>query len=598
MTVALDVLRGLALDHRIGGVLVFDLDAEALHPLGAWLAGAVGAATGTQARVVTLGPWITEDELWTRLRLAEGRSATTGPGLLVEESAGPPLVVLVPDLAEAGLFVFRAAVTLLDAEVATRATHGVTSTWAPQGRWLAACSRTDAAHLSAHLLDRFPVRCDGAELRPFLARAAANPGRGLAEFLPPPDIAPVTRARFTPDAVDEVLALSPAAPGARRDLALARMGRIVASRRGSVAVTREDVQQAALLLGLAAQPEAPVPPSTTRPVPAERPLPEERFEEALPDVLSEPIEGAPAGGMVVSAPAARLDSAATAVILEGVAPGGQYPEDIQDPVTPRDELGLPAARRSAQRRGRGDIIGVEPTTTLFDFACMATLLEAFKHQASRRTVRRAEPGRLILYGSDLRRYRRRPEPTTALVLVLDHTCRYDWDWTPALAAYLRWAYTSRAAVAVVEFGYRGAENRLRAARYRSRTIRTARLIDSLGRQPGLASPLAHAMDLALDELRRVTRRRRTPIAETLLVVVTDGRGNVPYDASARGELVGSVGRQGVDDAVATAAPICGLQRVRAFVLTPDVACYPELPFNLADAIGAVVLAPDPYGAEP
>jgi magnesium chelatase subunit D len=78
----------------------------------------------------------------------------------------------------------------------------------------------------------------------------------------------------------------------------------------------------------------------------------------------------------------------------------------------------------------------------------------------------------------------------------------------------------------------------------------------------------------------------------VLVVISDGRGNVPLEASHLGRIKTPVGRQGVDDVLQVSEQIHGLNRVESVILNPQPKQYPELPLLLAQKIGAkVVLIP-------
>ena len=269
-----------------------------------------------------------------------------------------------------------------------------------------------------------------------------------------------------------------------------------------------------------------------------------------------------------------------------------YPEDEPEALPTITSLRVGGQRRVLPHRLGGQPIGIAPAFDLHDLAIVATVLEAAKFQAVRRQRGGAGDGRLIISAADLRRYRRRPEPGAALVLVLDHSCRRGWDWTPGMAPYLRWAYHENAAVTVIEFGHRETKAELSAERYRASSLSDPQVLASLDREPGLASPLAYALDLAVHELRRFLRRGRAPVDDALLLVRTDGRGNVPLDASVRGRVIGGVGRLGVTDAVAIADTVATLPRTRAVVVAPDVDQYADLPFDLAEAMaGLVILAP-------
>jgi magnesium chelatase subunit D len=73
----------------------------------------------------------------------------------------------------------------------------------------------------------------------------------------------------------------------------------------------------------------------------------------------------------------------------------------------------------------------------------------------------------------------------------------------------------------------------------------------------------------------------------LLVIISDGRGNLPLEASHLGWVRPPVGRKGIEDALLVAERIRCLDRVKTVVLNPQPKLYQELPLNLAKALGAV-----------
>ncbi|GAB3831886.1 hypothetical protein GCM10027610_023010 [Dactylosporangium cerinum] len=230
-------------------------------------------------------------------------------------------------------------------------------------------------------------------------------------------------------------------------------------------------------------------------------------------------------------------------------------------------------RRQASRRD-GVIIGHERGNDLEDLAIIPTLFAAARR---RRWSAGGRAGGLRIARIDLRRHRRRHDSEHALVLVLDHTARRGWDCGPGLAPHLRWAYDRSSTVSLVEFGHADCVDELRPERYRARTIVDPRVVVSLTRAPGSASPLAAALRLASEELRGVMRRGWAPVRTARLVVVTDGRGNVPLEATAEGRVNGRVGRQGIDSAISVATEVAVLQRVDSFVVAPDAEQYPSSP---------------------
>ncbi|NUU20031.1 MAG: hypothetical protein HOV68_00710, partial [Streptomycetaceae bacterium] len=171
-----DIVSAATLGPRSAGVLFLDMDPQVLRVIAERIVEDFASLPGR--RIVTLGPWANDTDLW-----VAGTFAADGiglePGLLAERPYRKPAVVVVPDLAAAGVSVQRAAIAVLDTSVAYVERSGRSMRWKPTCLWLAAVSREDAAHLSPHLLDRFPYRVDAAgmdeELRARYRENAAAP---------------------------------------------------------------------------------------------------------------------------------------------------------------------------------------------------------------------------------------------------------------------------------------------------------------------------------------------------------------------------------------------------------------------------------------
>jgi magnesium chelatase subunit D len=284
----------------------------------------------------------------------------------------------------------------------------------------------------------------------------------------------------------------------------------------------------------------------------------------------------------------------TTAAFQAAAAVGPYPEDTAPPTREPESLRLPLQRYRARAAAAGPPIGTRPATDadLRDLALVATILEAAKFQAVRRAARQVDDGRpkLLLSVSDLRSYVRAPLPDQVLVVVLDYTCLAGRDWEMALLPHLRWAYQERAAIRLIQVGARGAAERLRAEQLAAANVLAPRLGAALQAGAGGATPLAHGLDLAVRGLRSALQHGRASVQRARLVVVSDGRGNVPLAASRAGRLDGPVGREGIDDALAVARIARGRRNLESVVLDPQPAEYPELPTTLAEALGAVVEA--------
>jgi magnesium chelatase subunit D len=107
---------------------------------------------------------------------------------------------------------------------------------------------------------------------------------------------------------------------------------------------------------------------------------------------------------------------------------------------------------------------------------------------------------------------------------------------------------------------------------------------------GHATPLAHGLFLAQQQVRQLRGAGRVARGHIRLVVATDGRGNVPLAASLQPEASPPPYRaaEAHADALRLAAAL-GEMRVQAVVLDPAPEDLPALPAELAAALGALLL---------
>lgn len=602
-------------------LLVFDATPEQLDTMARLLGRMLEAVTGQAPIRAPLPATDDEDVLWGHHGLAHGPDGARlvwrpGPFEPAPDEHAPRLVV-IPDLTRLGLAAVRAGVALAGADVAQLERHGQSRLWRPELCWLAACARKDLGKLSPHLLDRFALRLDAAGLQPAgpleaLERAlhGAPEGQELApgESAKYLDGDTLERAiRHQPQlgsgALRRVLAYfsTKGGPprGARRELALARLAEALARLDMAEEVLPAHVDAAAELVGLRS-PEAradyervPVTPPPAAPeaksgpegkATSARPVTPPRTWEA-PEEAPEPDATIHPPGEARVAPAGPMAAAP--------APGSRdpYPEDTA-PVERAPESLRPLPRRRTAGIGsrRGTIIGVTQAQGLSDLALSATLLEAMKYQALRRKYHPERRG-LLLSASDLRAHVRTAPPDSLLVLVVDHTALQDWDWGAAVLPFLKQAYVQRAAVCVVQVGAADAENELSAHRVMSRNALAPQLYRALAAGPGKATPLAHGLELALETLRHALRHGRGTVTRARLVLVTDGRGNVPLEASRFRERPPLVRDEGVKDALQVAERLRELERVESVLIHSRPRFYPELPSSLAETLGARQLAP-------
>jgi magnesium chelatase subunit D len=327
------------------------------------------------------------------------------------------------------------------------------------------------------------------------------------------------------------------------------------------------------------------------------------------------------------------------IFLSEIVPLGQaYIEDNAPMEREIASLKLPPRRFQSKTIARGTIIGVEKTSTVQDLAIVRTLLEAAKFKKIRQNNALYREHYLlskltkllgfqgiiesVLYKNgmlplnihqklkilptDLYRYRRAPVAEQMLMLLLDYTCLEYCQWQEQLFPYISWAYTQRASVGLIQVGiasdsiiFNGEESiikinpeELRAKKISAQNILVPSIsigLDLEKTKKGQATPLAHGLDLTLQTLRHALQHGKNTIHKAILVVISDGRGNVPLEASHLGKIQPPVGRKGVEDALEIARKISNLDKVETFLLNPQSKQYPELPLLLAKALGAKVV---------
>ncbi|MDR3082020.1 MAG: magnesium chelatase [Streptomyces sp.] len=584
-----------AADPALSGVLLFDLESPLIEPVARLFTGILtGADEADDSVPFMLGANSRDEDLWTRLRISgeqDGLSVRVEPGPLIEGDglSGPPSLVVIPDLTRLSVAGMRAAVQLVGADVAVVEHSGLRRVARPRARWLACCRSADVGRLSPHLLDRFAIRFPAAGLRrssmdqpfgslPSAWRSAVDQG--------------ARSVTVTDDALARVSELLGSDGSIRRELALARMARTLTALDGEETTSVRHCDAAARVMGLTtvdapqpsvtdADPAAPPPPR--RPAPVSRPKPLDRHRPG-PDERHTAEAGEP------------LHEAEPPEAI-GPSPGGAaallttpYPEDRAKAIHDFAPLRRPWQRPTGSGSARGIVVGTRRARDLRDLAHVRTVREAAVHQRVRGTER------FTVSPVDLHSYVRADIPERMLVLVLDHTCRAeDWDWQDALTPFLQWAYTVRAVAQVVEVGSAEATDELRADSFAVRSVLDPRILTALYRPAGRATPLAHGIEQAAQGLRRAFQQYGSALAEAWLVVVTDGRGNVPLRASHTGRLEGPVGAAGVEDAFEAAARVGAMDRTRLHVAVVGAVREPygDLPFALAETLGGTVVEARP-----
>ncbi len=318
------------------------------------------------------------------------------------------------------------------------------------------------------------------------------------------------------------------AEGLRADLTIYKAASALAAYDGRTTVTAEDVEAVAEL-ALAHRRTTPPPPRGPAPEPPpprpkgdDRPPPEGRDRDRDPS---------PPGREPASPSASAQDSGPDATAGD---PGGasELVAASEPTTTPPWSPARPARRREGPvgRRGKlgvTDRRGVAirsavPVGRAVDLALDATLRASAPWQVARGRV---DEGRPILKAADLR-VKVRARPTRHLILFVVDASRSMGarrrmaQTKAAVLALLVDAYQKRDLVGLVAFG--GTSARLALPPTRSVQVAARELADL---PVGGTTPLAHGLALASRVVGR--SRRREPGVIPLVVLLTDGRGNVP-----------------------------------------------------------------------
>lgn len=200
-------------------------------------------------------------------------------------------------------------------------------------------------------------------------------------------------------------------------------------------------------------------------------------------------------------------------------------------VTQRGTAGKSGAERKGATRGRAIGIGIRPVPAEARPNVTATLRAAAPWQRLRRAAR-AAAGRpattpILITPSDFRylRHRHRTETTAVFAVDASGSTAIDrlGEAKGAIELLLADCYVRRDQIALIAFRGRDAEVLLEPTRSLVRAKRNL-----TGLPGGGPTPLAHGLQRALDLGLQIRRKGQSP----LLVLFTDGRGNIALDGSA------------------------------------------------------------------
>lgn len=602
-----DLLRGVAcaaLDPNLRRLLLFDADFATLKRATITLAEMLRYHTQGVVKQVVLPSTARDEALWGQMapvgEQGAGRlSLAWQPGLLTQAvDEADILLVIIPDLTLLNLTVARTCITLMDTPIAHLQRHGQDRQWQPRLCWIAGCPTAQVGRVTHHLLDRFALRLPVARSNhtTIASIEAWLEGDAMLSPIIPPDLLshiqtqPTSLPALSPEGMARLLAYFPAEQGTgiRRELALARLSRVLAYIDGQTIVGEQDVYKAAQLIHLP-EPDDASPIKLDDPKPDMTPPQQER--SAKTDPLPENPTHQPSGIEPEQTPAPTplpesdpIQTAPQSVDSVSLTP---YPEDeatIERDVFP---LQMPMRRHQVAVVTQGAVLGVQTAQSLTDLAFVPTLVEALPYQQIRQKRRQVSANKLIILPNDLRCYRRVPPSEYMLLLLLDYTCLEGCQWQEALLPHLRWAYVSRATVVLIQVGQAEPDHELRARRIMAKTVLTPLLLQALEAKSGRTTPLAHGLEIAYQTVMQSQQHGRSTLKQTRFVLITDGRGNVPLKVSQTGVEQRPVRREGIEDALTIAYSFRGMKRVIPILLDPQPEYHVELPIELAEALGAI-----------
>jgi len=332
------------------------------------------------------------------------------------------------------------------------------------------------------------------------------------------------------------LCLDGSVAGHRADLVVARTARAIAALRGAPVVELPDVLEA-LELALAHRRREPVMDKQAQ----VQELASRAAEQLAQIQAATPTETTQA----IRAEATQQEGASGGESNEGwtTAESRESPNETVDVESDAviqlrtfavKKLDLPRerqARRAAGKRTstksetkRGRYVRSAQAEKVTDVAFDATVRAAAPHQLSRRQATPESATRLQLKSHDLRQKVRERKTGNLIVFVVDASASMDAEQRMlatkgAILSLLRHAYVRRDKVALVAFSGRNARVVLRPT---SSVDLAERRLERLN--IGGTTPLTHGLMTGLKLIK--TERLRDPQVYPLLVLISDGRGNI------------------------------------------------------------------------
>src|SRR5438105_2588086 len=325
--------------------------------------------------------------------------------------------------------------------------------------------------------------------------------------------------------------------GHRADLVVAHTARALSALRGAIAVELDDVL-AALDLALSHrrrdepgdrqaqfQEVAVRAAEQLAQIQAEASLPQAQAADGDSPISQAGVGGDSSQGWTAAEPQLTKPSDLSEPEPDTVIRLATFP--VKKPDLPRERLirraaGKRTSTKSQKKRGR--YVRSAQVGTVTDVAFDATVRAAAPHQPGRRQALPLAANRLQLEPRDLRQKVRERKTGNLIVFVVDASASMDAEQRMiatkgAILSLLRHAYVRRDKVALVAFSGRNARVVLRPT---SSVDLAERRLERLS--IGGTTPLTHGLLTSLKLIK--TERLRDPQVYPLLVLISDGRGNI------------------------------------------------------------------------
>jgi len=636
----IEALVGAATEEGLRSIMVFDAPFSTLSAASHLLQNILKALR-FQSEIVTIGPTANDDNLWGKMELFPVEPGSENPiarwrdGILVSKKDSIKIII-TPDLASQTLDTARAGIQLLDAPFLCIERHGYIKRQQPNIIWLAACKRSDVGRISSHLLDRFALRLNNpkpeylnrtnkikARINKLLDRINLSTNSSKSDIsdhtkkisdwvkqsqLPltlleneveyevdlPKEIekqlnkSSKSFPEISNDAIERTYAYLETIPnlGMRRELALLRLARSYARLLGDESATAKHIDLASNTIGLSIREQFAARQSSQEQQDEFQKKQQDASDlKPLPEIyrsLDNRVEGGSISEDVFASHPPVLVGSNTAIPRP--LPEDPYPELN----TPIEHDGSPLRFPYQPHHISsfyGQVIGTQKANNLNDISVVSTIIEAAKFQIIRRQKQPKKQG-IILHPNDLRTYRRAFLPSKLFALLIDYTCLDNTAWQDALLPYLQWSYVEKTPVCLVTVGARSAHDELQAEVQFSKTILSQSIARTLELSPGRATPLAHGLELIRLHLEKNIQKTHKSTFSALVVIVTDGRGNIPILASKTLKIEYPVQSKGINDALNIAQSFGHLKGISTVLLYPERSQYSQIPINLASKLSA------------